>query len=113
MIAALVLAAAPVAAPATLVGLYRSHQMEVGAALDLRADGRFRYQLDYGAVSEAADGRWTAANGVVLLNSRHFAGAYREHPFRNEALIPDGGALLLRRYDTVIRFQRSETTSEH
>ena len=33
--------------------------MEVGAALELQKNGHFRYQLDYGAVSEHAEGDWT------------------------------------------------------
>ena len=33
--------------------------MEVGVALELQKNGHFRYQLDYGAVSEQADGDWT------------------------------------------------------
>jgi len=32
------------------VGLYETHQMEVAAALELKADGHFRYALSYGAV---------------------------------------------------------------
>lgn len=58
-------------APAmVLAGLYQSHQMEVGAALELKADGAFRYQLDYGAVSEHAEGRWTSDGRTVLLTTQ-------------------------------------------
>lgn len=64
-IAALLLAPAPAVA-----GLYQSQQMEVGAALELKADGRFRYQLDYGAVSEQAEGTWTSDGKAVRLTSR-------------------------------------------
>ena len=62
--AALLLAPAPAVA-----GLYRSQQMEIGAALELKADGRFRYQLDYGAVSEQATGRWTSDGKTVRLTT--------------------------------------------
>ena len=44
MIAALALLLA--LAPPALAGLYTSHSMEVGAALELTPDHRFRYQLD-------------------------------------------------------------------
>jgi len=54
---------------AVIAGGYRSDQMEVGAALLLAPDGRFRYVLDYGAVSETAEGRWTVENGTVRLVS--------------------------------------------
>ena len=62
--AALLLAPAPAVA-----GLYESQQMEVGAALELKADGRFRYQLDYGAVSEQAEGRWISDGKAVRLTT--------------------------------------------
>ena len=52
-IAALLLATQ---APASIAGIYQTQQMEVGATLELREDGTFRYMLDYGAVSEAAEG---------------------------------------------------------
>ena len=55
---------------ATVAGLYQSQQMEIGAALELKADGRFRYQLDYGAVSEQAEGQWTSDGKTVRLTSK-------------------------------------------
>ena len=66
MLAATALLLAP--APA-VAGLYESQQMEVGAALELKADGHFRYQLDYGAVSEQAEGRWTSDGKAVRLTT--------------------------------------------
>ena len=57
-------------APASVIGLYQSRRMEVAAALELQADGRFRYQLDYGAVSEEAEGEWTFDGTTVRLTSR-------------------------------------------
>ena len=64
----LLLSAAP--APATVAGLYQSQQMEIGAALELRKDGHFRYQLDYGAVSEGSEGDWTFDGKTVRLTSK-------------------------------------------
>jgi hypothetical protein len=60
-------AAAPAA---SIAGLYQSQRMEVGAALELKKDGHFRYQLDYGAVSESAEGDWTFEGKTVRLTSR-------------------------------------------
>ena len=65
--ATLVLAAA--AAPASVAGLYQSQQMEVGAALELRKDGHFRYQLSYGAIDEEGEGNWTFDGKTVRLTS--------------------------------------------
>lgn len=57
--------------PAALVGEYDGHQMEMGAGLALKADGRFEYGLSYGAVDEAAEGSWVADHGAVILTSDH------------------------------------------
>ncbi|MEO7634423.1 MAG: hypothetical protein ABIS38_02105 [Sphingomicrobium sp.] len=62
----------PTAAPAapSLAGTYQIHQMEMAGGLELRADGHFRYAFDYGAVSETAEGDWTATpTGVVLTSN--------------------------------------------
>jgi hypothetical protein len=56
-------------APATLPGIYRSQQIEVGAALELKDDGRFRYALEYGAVSELGEGKWASDGKAVRLTS--------------------------------------------
>ena len=105
LIAALLLAAAE-APPVT--GFYRSNQMEIGAALELEPDGRFMYQLDYGAVSEAAEGTWSSDGSTVFLTATRMEGAYKTHNFASEPLKIDGDRLLLGRYDTVIRFEREE-----
>jgi hypothetical protein len=105
LIAALLLAATD-APPVT--GFYRSNQMEVGAALELDPDGRFMYQLDYGAVSEAAEGTWSSDGTIVYLTATRMEGAYKTHNFNREALKIDGDRLLLGRYDTVIRFERED-----
>lgn len=65
----LLLGAAPAPASDSVAGLYQSQQMEIGAALELRKDGHFRYQLDYGAVSEGAEGDWTFDGKTVRLTS--------------------------------------------
>lgn len=67
MIAVGTLLLAPAAAVA---GLYQAQQMEVGAALELQKNGHFRYQLDYGAVSEHAEGDWTFDGKVVRLTTQ-------------------------------------------
>ena len=69
LLAALLVGAAPVPKGASVAGLYQSRQMEIGAALELRQDGHFRYQLDYGAVSESAEGDWTFDGRTVRLTS--------------------------------------------
>ncbi len=67
MIAAAALLLAPAAG---IAGLYRAQQMEVGAALEPKKNGHFRYQLDYGAVSEQAEGDWTFDGKTVRLTTR-------------------------------------------
>ena len=63
----ILLALAPAAS--SLPGIYRSQQMEVAAAIELTEDGRFRYALDYGAVSEEAEGKWISDGKSVRLTS--------------------------------------------
>jgi hypothetical protein len=67
LVAALMLSAG---APPSVAGLYQSRQMEVGAALELQKNGHFRYQFDYGAVSEQAEGDWTFDGKTVHLTSK-------------------------------------------
>jgi hypothetical protein len=105
MFAALLIA---MAEPAPVGGFYRSNQMEVGAALQLDDDGRFQYQLDYGAVSESAEGNWTSDGRTVILTATGMQGAYKTPNFNREPLKIEGDRLLLYRYDTVIRFEREE-----
>jgi hypothetical protein len=100
--------------PQDLNGLYRTQQMEVGAALELNADGTFQYSLDYGAVSEAAEGHWTAADGIVQLTSDPLPLELMREiersdaAFDDEALAIDDGALVLQRHDTIFIFHRDE-----
>jgi hypothetical protein len=72
LIGALVLlAATPAAAdpPRSFAGLYRINQMEMAGGLELSPNGRFRYALEYGAVSEEGEGKWRRSGKVVLLTS--------------------------------------------
>jgi hypothetical protein len=43
--------------------------MEMGGALELQKNGHFRYQLDYGAVSETAEGDWALDGDAVRLTT--------------------------------------------
>ena len=59
-----------VAAPNdSLAGVYRTHQMEVAAALELQPNGRFRYALTYGAMDEQGEGDWRADGQIIRLTS--------------------------------------------
>jgi hypothetical protein len=62
-------AAAQTMQRASLVGTYDGRQMEMAAGLELKADGRFRYGLSYGALDEEAAGKWTVSGNSVLLTS--------------------------------------------
>lgn len=68
MLLAILLAIAPSPAPA-LVGEWRTSQMEMAGGLELRADGRFRYALSYGAADETGEGKWELRGDRVLLTS--------------------------------------------
>ena len=105
MLTALLIA---MAEPPSVGGFYRSNQIEIGAALQLDEDGRFQYQLDYGAVSEAAEGRWSVDGNNVYLTATRMEGAYKQPNFNREPLKIEGDRLLLNRYDTVIRFERED-----
>jgi len=56
-------------AQTSLVGTYDGRQMEMAAGLELLANGRFRYDLAYGALDEQAAGKWTSGGDRVLLTS--------------------------------------------
>lgn len=58
------------AAPARcLPGQYDASAPEIAAGLVLSPNGRFRYELSYGALDERAQGRWEADASNVLLTS--------------------------------------------
>lgn len=105
MLALVTMLAAQPAQAAAQAGFYRSATMEVGAALELEADGKFAYALDYGAVSEFAEGRWTAVPGRILLTATTMEGA-RDPVFKDTPLTIDGDSLLMQRYGVTIRFVR-------
>jgi hypothetical protein len=65
-------APAAVAAPLNraVVGRYRLQGgPDVASALELMADGHFRYMLSAGAVDQQAAGRWTSDGRTVTLNT--------------------------------------------
>lgn len=95
-----------VADPSSLEGFYQSSTMEVGAAIQLEADGKFEYALDYGAVSEVAEGTWTVDGDKLLLTATHMEGAWKTPNFDHTPLRIEGNSLFLNRYDRVIRFDR-------
>ena len=110
ILAAALLLAAPLAAQ-ELAGLYEINQMEMGGGLELRPDGRFRYALEYGAVSEGAEGNWTLDAGTVRLTTDPMPPkdecdrGYASACFDRTPLQPEGEELILRRWDAKIRFQ--------
>jgi hypothetical protein len=113
MLAAILLWAVQAPAADPLVGLYATDQMETAAALELQQGGRFRYVLDYGAVSEEGEGDWTFDGKSVRLNSNPMPPALRAPElgnarFENQRLIVEDGDLVLERYDTLFRFRRVE-----
>jgi hypothetical protein len=66
----LTLLLAATSAQSSLLGFYQSQQIEVGAALELRKDGHFRYQLAYGAIDEEGEGDWSFDGKMVRLTAR-------------------------------------------
>jgi hypothetical protein len=68
VLAALLLAMPLGAEP--LAGLYRLEGVrEAAGAIELTADGRFRYALTYGALDERAEGRWLREGERILLRT--------------------------------------------
>jgi hypothetical protein len=77
------------AKPATresLAGMYNGGQMEVGALLQLKPDGHFRYELAYGAMDEVAQGTWEFKDGAVFLTT---VPAVKPPQFVVESDVPD------------------------
>lgn len=92
-------------------GLYETQQIEVAAALELQPTGHFRYALEYGAVSERAEGDWTFDGTTLRLTSSPQPLVLEESAdarFEAEPLILHDGDLLLERYETIFRFRRVE-----
>jgi hypothetical protein len=88
------------------VGFYRSETPEVGAAIELDPDGRFMYALDYGAVSESAEGTWSFTDGAIRLTPTKGEGTSRGAPLGETPLRFEGGDMLLQRYEITVRFRR-------
>lgn len=75
--------AADLALQQRLPGRYAmGRETEVASQIVLRADGRFSYQMVYGADEQAAQGRWSVLDGELLLQGE---GASPDAPF---ALLP-------------------------
>ena len=64
------LVASPAVSAKSLPGIYVTSQMEMGGALELQKNGHFRFQFDYGAVSDSAEGDWTLDGSTVRLTSK-------------------------------------------
>ena len=63
------LLANPTVSAKSLPGIYVTSQMEMGGAIELQKNGHFRFQFDYGAVSDSAEGDWTFDGSTVRLTS--------------------------------------------
>lgn len=104
--AALLLIAAK---PADRAGLYDGAQTEMAAMLELGKDGRFGFALSYGALDEAAEGRWREEEGKIILSPTQ---AVSNDPYGEAlgetTLAIEDGVLILPRHDRVIRFRRAE-----
>ena len=85
-LAALAVLVQAAASATSLPGLYATDQMEMAGALELQPSGHFRYQFDYGAVSESAEGDWRLDGTTVRLTSNPMP---RQPGF---ALVSDGSA---------------------
>jgi hypothetical protein len=85
----------------SLAGHYAlSGVMEVGSELSLKADGRLKYMLAYGALDELASGCWARNGHVVTLNAQKFQ-TNADDPMkfdRLELTVAPGGKLM-RRFD--------------
>lgn len=92
--------------PVDAVGFYQSTTPEVGAAIDLEPDGTFLYALDYGDVSETAEGNWLLEGNVIRLTSTKSQGTARGGDLAARPLRLEGNFLLLDRYGVLVRFQR-------
>ncbi len=90
----------------TLPGFYQSATPEVGAAIELDPDGRFMYALDYGAISESAEGTWRKDGNVIRLTPSTSQGTSRGGDLAASVWQVEGNMLLLDRYDINIRFVR-------
>lgn len=112
LLAAVLVAAAPASPSAQdLIGIYRLSQIEMGGGLQLSPNGRFRYELDYGAVSEAAEGKWRLeADGIHLDSEPMDVGVLSEIErsdagLKDQLLRIEGDTLVMHRYDARMIFR--------
>lgn len=83
---AVVCAVLPAFAAGSVTGHYYLNGVtEVGSELLLRDDGRFEWFLAYGAMDRTASGRWTEADGHVVLTT--------ERPAQDAPLFRRDGAM--------------------
>lgn len=59
----------PTTCEARLAAQYTARHMEMGGGILLRPDGRFYYELSYGALDEVAVGQWACDEDTVFLTS--------------------------------------------
>ena len=111
---ALLLALSPAASASSVAGLYEIDQMEMGGGLELKPDGRFRYALEYGAVSEVSEGKWWLEGGKVLLTTNPMPPrsecdrGYGSACFNRTPLTAADGDWILWRWDAKIVLHRVE-----
>jgi len=92
--------------PAALPGFYVGNQMEMATAIELEPDGTFAYALDYGAVSEFAEGRWKLEGERIVLTVEKSQGTEHGPPLASTPLTIEGDVLTFTRYDRTIRYKR-------
>lgn len=92
--------------PAAVPGFYVGNQMEMATAIELEPNGTFAYALDYGAVSESAEGRWKLEGDRIVLTVEKSQGTEHGPPLARTPLIVESGMLTLNRYDRTIRYKR-------
>jgi hypothetical protein len=57
------------AAPTPVAGVYVAQQRETASALELEADGRYRWFYSQGALDLSSEGQWTREGDAVILTS--------------------------------------------
>ena len=94
--------------PADVSGFYESRTMEVGAAIALDPDGKFAFGLEYGGISERADGTWVREGNVIYLTATEHQMNWEAPKFDRTPVRIDGSVLWLQRHDRDIRFVRED-----
>lgn len=91
--------------PAPVTGFYISRTMEVGSAIELDPDGKFMFALDYGAISEAAEGNWVREGNTIYLTATRHEMNWQAPKFDRTPMRVEGNDLLLERHDRSIRYE--------